>query len=256
VKTCPGQKPYWANEVTGATSWAQPPPDVQYHKPLPKQSMITSYGFVRQPREDPKDDVDTAVFYDSPLLPSLPPLPTKKSTLEITVNVNTKMNLGVEKGLLNHANDLGVSAKHPDSTRLQKPELASALKSHLKTLHHEEMTHIHDYLCYQAPPQNIDHKREGKVDNTQISVATTVADDQLMKRHRKRIPLPSIVVSITFKNRGFFLDMIDILKCQCNNKSKGKMYEAGLKVHLKIPLRNIEPYYRRPKATWYSDYVE
>jgi hypothetical protein len=53
VKTRPGQKIYWANEVTGATSWDQPPPDVQYHKPLPNRSTITSYGFTKQSRKDP-----------------------------------------------------------------------------------------------------------------------------------------------------------------------------------------------------------
>jgi hypothetical protein len=94
VKTRPGQKPYWANEVTGATSWDQPPPDSHHHKHILKRSTITSYGFARQPHEDPKDDFDTAVF-ESPRLLSLPPPPTKKYVLEITVNLSMKMNLGV-----------------------------------------------------------------------------------------------------------------------------------------------------------------
>jgi hypothetical protein len=119
-----------------------------------------------------------------------------------------KMNLWGEKGFLNLANSLGESAKNPDGTRLQNPELVIALKSHFKTLHLAEMINIHDSLCYQEPTQKIDRKRKGK----ESSIAVATMDHQQKRRHRKKITSPSLVVSVTFKNRVFFRDTKGTLK--------------------------------------------
>jgi hypothetical protein len=40
VNTKSYHRTYWANEVTGADIWVQPPPEVAYHKPLPKRSSL------------------------------------------------------------------------------------------------------------------------------------------------------------------------------------------------------------------------
>jgi hypothetical protein len=201
VKTRPGQTPYRAHEATGATNWAHHPPAIQYHKPITKQFTTTSYGFTKKPHEDPKDDVDTSVCYESPPLTSLSPPPTKKSALEITANLTMKMNLGGNKGLLNLANDLGVWTKNPDGTRLQNLEPVIAIKSHFKKIHLEEMTSIHDFMCYHAPPQKIDRKRKIPVDNIESCVTVAATDDQHTKRQMKKIPGPSLIVSLTFKNK-------------------------------------------------------
>jgi hypothetical protein len=107
----------------------QPPSDVTYIKPLPKRSTITVYGFTKPPSKAPPDAVDTSVFYSPPPLPPLPHPPTKKTTLVLTVHINSKNKLKGEDGLLVFVESLGESVKGKDGRKLHNVDLIAALKA-------------------------------------------------------------------------------------------------------------------------------
>jgi hypothetical protein len=73
------------NEVTGKLSWFAPPPDVPYHKPQPRRSTISSYGFARPPTatasEVLQNGVDTSDCYSPSTPPESPPSPAVPESL-------------------------------------------------------------------------------------------------------------------------------------------------------------------------------
>jgi hypothetical protein len=63
------------------------------------------------------------------------------------------------------------------------------------------------------------------------SANTSSPKNKKKKRVRKKLPDP---VSCVTKNCGFFLEKDGVLRCHCDIKSKAKMDEAALKVHLRM----------------------
>ena len=98
VKMRDGKPCYWTNEITGASSWVHPPPDVVYHRPPPKSITLSyAFAFAKPPsqtlEEANEEGVDTAIFYDPPPLPQPDTMsPIKNNVIETTNPVHIKMN--------------------------------------------------------------------------------------------------------------------------------------------------------------------